>query len=155
MKSAMAYFWNDTILVTSSRQTTTGILVAAPPFFRMKVAIKDARLGETIVEALKPSGQTIPHPENWRAMDEPLIEFMGAESWADVSKNGVFAGIDLTDNELAIVPHRKVGNGGSVPFPEQTSTWRWPSSFEILGAELKRVLRESVPTTEQNVENEQ
>jgi hypothetical protein len=143
MKAATAYQKSDGIYLHSSSQTTAGVWVANSPFLKVGVDDSQSAKGHAVVAVVNASSKGIPHPkqEEWSGVFAPMLELAAVKSLKAFEKDAVCCGLEVEEERLSIIPHRKLGrNQGYEPIADKTVKLAFGSSAVEIGAALEEAM---------------
>lgn len=135
MKIASALLKGDIIYIQGYAQTTSGVWIATGPVYLNQLS----RIEETtnhIRSSLKHSTQGVPHPsrEEWKEIQRPMLEAVGAKSWAALAKGAKAVGIECENDIVKLTPSSDYGEGDGDDLPDQAISV--PLESDDLGAKL-------------------
>jgi len=83
MQSAAVYELGDRTLIHPWRRTTVSLGLASEPFSCLPLAADLHALGDAWLNALSPSGKTVPHPPRAKGLSTPRLKAAGTkpEKW--------------------------------------------------------------------------
>jgi hypothetical protein len=145
---AAVYQLKDRILVHPWQQTPAGLGIASGPYVSLPLDADAAALGSAVLAALSRSGQTVPHPSDWKGLSAPRLEAAGVRSEKAFQSGARSVDVERDDRAFRIEPSRNGGSKGDakgfVPMPELAMSLPLESGAEVLGqatrASLKRCI---------------
>jgi hypothetical protein len=101
-------------------------------------------LGEALQKALAAAGEGVPHPTDWKAHLQPLLQCVKIRSWNALQKSAKMCDVEALTGELRITPSRNGGTSGPDkgyhPITDQIIVLPLGCSDEELGAAVVRAL---------------
>jgi hypothetical protein len=134
MKGATVYAADGTFFLSPSSLTTAGVWVGTQPVLRLEAGSGPAALGKAVIRVLDASRSDVPHPTDWNALVQPILESAGARSWAAFMKKSRFVFLSFDGEELRLIPHRNLGaKEGYQAIEELITALTFPSSPDEIG----------------------
>lgn len=135
MKIASALLKGGKVYTQGYAKTTSGVWIATGPVYVSSPSSED-RIAFDIRASLEHSVQDVPHPsrEEWKDVQRPMLEAVGAKSWAALAKGAKAVGIECEDGIVKLSPSSDYGNEGGEDLPDQAITV--PLDSDELGAKL-------------------
>ncbi|MBP7741200.1 MAG: hypothetical protein KA104_00725 [Candidatus Pacebacteria bacterium] len=123
MKSATAICKGGKIYLQGYSETTVGIWVSTGPVF-----VSDASDSEgartSILSALEHSSRGVPHPlqSEWKGVQAPMLNAVGARSWKGLAKDAFAVGIEEVEGTITFTPGADYEDYGGRDLPELAVT---------------------------------
>ena len=137
MKVASALLKNGTVFVQAYSETTAGVWIAAGPVHISDINQMGA-LGQAVRDALELSTRGVPHPsrDEWRGIQQPMLDAVGAKNWPTLAKGARAVGIECDNDLLTMTPSRDYQNDGGTDLPERSIVV--PMAVSAIGLNLKK-----------------
>jgi hypothetical protein len=143
MHSAAVYELKDRILVHSWQQTTAGLGIASEPYIGLPRDAGPEALGNSILSALKKSGQTVPHPTTWKGLDKPRLEAAGVKSEKAFQTGARSVSVER-GQAFRLEPSRNGGSEGDTkgfePLPDLSMSLPLSSTATEIGQAIRACL---------------
>jgi hypothetical protein len=94
MKVASALLKNGTVFVQAYSETTSGVWIGVGPVHTVSIGqVRD--LGKAVGDALALSTHSAPHPsrEEWKTIQQPMLDAVGAKNWSALAKGARAVGL--------------------------------------------------------------
>lgn len=141
MKSAIVYCRADAWYVGAMSQTTTGLWIGTPPDIKVSHDAGDGRLGQAVIDCLKASQQSIPHPTEWDNSSEPMLKLANVRSWTEFMRSASNVSVDADESSITIEPTRQMEVGsGYAPLPDKSIRIPLDSSGAIIGQAVRKAI---------------
>lgn len=113
MKSASALFKGGTVFIQSYAETTSGVWIAFGPVYKCPSADVE-QLTRDIRSALAASTRGVPHPGggDWKAIQQPMLDALGAKNWAALAKGAKAVGLECEDGIVTMTPSQDYEDDG-------------------------------------------
>jgi hypothetical protein len=102
----------DFVIQPQSR-TTAGLWIASEPVKVLASETDIATVAQSVRIALAASRDGVAHPTDWKAVLQPLLNGAKIKSWNAMQKSAKMVGIEMSDDELRVVPSRNGGTSGN------------------------------------------
>ena len=123
MKIASALLKGGKIYIQGYAQTTSGVWIATGPVYVSGLSQVD-EAASLIRASLEHSVQGVPHPsrEDWKKVQRPMLDALGAKNWAALAKGAKAVGIECEHGIVKLSPSFDYGNEGGEDRPDQAIT---------------------------------
>lgn len=140
-KSAGIYERKGSLYITSSLRTEDGLWIQDGPCTKLDSTATTVAIGDAVLEALSRSGRIIPHPTEWKSVDEDnaILETAGIKRWSTFRKRSRYLSVALLD-ELTLTPTANEGSQGFAHLPNDTLCLAAASTAHEIGEAVQRAL---------------
>ena len=96
MKMIMIYERKDIFYIRAASQTTAGVWIDDGDCYTISIDSEYEDIGKYVYIALNNSRANIPHPTDWKGINEPLLKTAKVKSWSTFGKTAkcVIVGVD-------------------------------------------------------------
>ena len=140
-KTAGIYKRKDALYIRASVRTEDDLWLEDGPCTKLATTAPAPEVGEAVLEALSRSGRVVPHPTEWKSVDEdnPILEAAGIKRWNTFRKGASCLSIALR-KDLSLTPTVNEGGQGFAHLPDQAI--RLPATATALevGEAVQRAL---------------
>ena len=118
-KTAGIYKRKDALYIRASVRTEDDLWLEDGPCTRLDVTASPSEIGDALLEALSRSGRVVPHPTEWKSVDEdnPILQAAGIKRWSTFRKGSWCLSISLRE-ELSLIPTVNEGSDGFGHLPD-------------------------------------
>lgn len=138
MKLANIVRLKDRLLVYPQSMTDTGLWVATEPYTRLPLGCDPSVIGQATLSALACSGDSLPHPKDWRAHGAPRLAAAGVRSERAFHSRSSLVSVTSHDDGYAVEPHINGGTAGDEkgfrPVPDGAIRVALQSTPDVLGS---------------------
>lgn len=137
------YERRGSLFVRTCLQTEVGLWLEQGPCKMLPSSAEPTVIGEAARDALARSGKTIPHPTEWKSVDEdnPILELAGIKRWSTFRKGARALGVSLYDDRIELIPSENEGSEGFGPLTDDALRLAPDASAEELGTAINEALR--------------
>lgn len=120
MKTASALLIEEKVYVQAYSQTTTGIWIAFGPVFSCEIDNVE-ELTRIVRAAFEFSRSGVPQPrkEDWKNIQRPILDAVGAKNWASLAKNARAVGLECEECIIKMIPSYEYKNDGGYPLNDK------------------------------------
>lgn len=132
-KRAGIYARRGFLYVRTKLLTEDGLWLEDGPCRKLAEDSRADEIGDAVLEALARSGTIIPHPTEWKNVDEdnPILQASSIKRWSTFRKGARTLGIGLEAGELTLSPTRNEREDGFVYLDSELRLPATASSAEI------------------------
>ena len=120
MKRATALLKNGKVYLQAYSKTTAGVWIAHGPVYVAPVEQLD-QIGSNARAALALSRHDVNHPgpTEWKAVQQPMLDAVGARSWAVLAKGSRVVGLVSEGTDVTMVPSENYANNGGTALQDK------------------------------------
>ena len=140
-KSASIYERKGSIYITASLRTEDGLWIEDGPCTKLDLTETSMDIGDALLEALSRSGRVIPHPTEWKSVDEdnPILDAAGIKRWRTFRRGTRCLSIALLE-ELTLTPTAAEGSQGYAHLPDEMIRLPVSATANDVGNAVRRAL---------------
>lgn len=119
MKTASALLKNENVFVQAYAETTSGVWIAYGPVHVCPLD-RTEDIADSVRRALELSTRGIAHPsrEEWKDVQRPMLEAVGAKNWSALAKGAKAVGIEAHDSVVKFLPSLNYEDDGGSDLPD-------------------------------------
>jgi hypothetical protein len=104
-KNAAAFLRRGKVFVQAYLPTTSGVLIGSGLVYIALTAEEDAA-HEALRAALSLPYQILRHPQQneWKSLQQPMLQAVGAKSWKLLAKGALFVDVSLSEDTVKFTP---------------------------------------------------
>lgn len=142
-REACVYERRGSLFIRWSSQTEVGLWIEEGPCTMIPSNSKSEEVGQAARDALARSGKIIPHPTEWKSVDEdnPILELAGIKQWSTFRRGARVVGIALYDGKLELTPTENEGSEGFSDLNDDALCLSPDASTAELGAAIYDTLK--------------
>lgn len=111
MKYADIYKINGCLIICSSKQTVTGLIILQEPYIKLPLETTNHKeVVESIFKCLNAFIKDVPHPTTWDT-DGFFLKSIGIKSNKELHKNSISCGVEQYSENLVFTPTLNNGKG--------------------------------------------
>lgn len=135
------YERRGSVFIVPALQTEDGLWIEQGPCTKLPSQSHPADIGRAVLEALSHSGRIIPHPTEWKSVDEdnPILQAAGIKRWRTFQKGARTVDIGLYGERLMLTPTRGEGPKGFAHLSDDVVLPATSTAIEV-GDAIKRAL---------------
>ena len=104
MRSVSVYKRRDGLYIDTLCRATTGAWVGIGPLRKLSVGCSIEDLGKAVIEGLEQSKHGVPHPTDWDALLEPLLEAAKVKTYSAFCKGTRYCEVDFDGIRYTFLP---------------------------------------------------
>jgi hypothetical protein len=140
-QTAAVFQTSRRLVVYPMARTTTGLWVASEPYVGLPMDVDPQTLGQKVLEALDGSQAGVPHPTDWKAMDEPFLRAAGERSRARAAQGSKALTLTRSGGEIRFYPTKRADKRGAfLPAEDREFSLLADASAPELGPQVARAL---------------
>ena len=142
-REACIYERRGSLFVVTCLQTEVGLWLEQGACTMLPSSVEPAIIGQAARDALSRSGKIIPHPTEWKSVDEdnPILELAGIKRWSAFRKGARALGVSLYDDRIELIPSENEGSQGFGHLTDDSLRLAPDASTEELGTAINEALR--------------
>ncbi|MEZ5938917.1 MAG: hypothetical protein R3C52_11995 [Hyphomonadaceae bacterium] len=137
MQVASALLKNGIVFVQAYSETTSGVWIGAGPVHISDIN-QTGELGKAVRDALELSTRGVPHPsrDEWKGIQQPMLDAVGAKNWSTLAKGARAVGIECQNGLVTMTPSHDYQNDGGTDLPERAIVV--PMDASVMGENLSK-----------------
>lgn len=135
MKTASALLKNGNVFIQGYSETTDGIWIASGQVYACNLD-HIGEVSRNMRSALDGSTRGVAHPnrDEWKEIQRPMLEAVGAKSWTSLAKGAKAVGLECEDGLVTLSPSSDYEDDGGSDLPDHAITV--PLESDSLGSKL-------------------
>jgi hypothetical protein len=140
-QTAAIFQTSKRLVVYPMARTTTGLWVASEPYVGLPMEVDPQTLGQKVLAALDASQAGVPHPTDWKAMDEPFLRAAEEKSRARAAHGSRALTLTRSSGEIRFYPTKRADRRGAfLPAEDREFSVPADASPPDLGRQVARAL---------------